>query len=251
VSDLALRGLRVGSRLGPLDLDLAAGHLTVVLGPNGAGKSTLLSALAGLVRPDGGTLRLGDLDLDRLRPVGRAAHTAWLPQSPRAEDGVTALEAVAAARYRHREPVARREAHALEALGTLGLEAFAPRPMHTLSGGEAQRVRMAALLAQDATWWLLDEPMNHLDPAVRLSLCKVLTDRVSTGGSVVLVSHDLGLLPHLGPARVVLLANGRVVHQGCVTDPALAEPLGAAFGIRLHRVPVGAHWAFVAEGARP
>ncbi len=251
MSDLALRGLRVGRRLGPLDLDLAAGHLTLVLGPNGAGKSTLLSTLAGLQRPDAGSLRLGGLDLARLRPVARAAYTAWLPQSPRAEDGVTALEAVAAARYRHREPVAEREAHAMGALTALGLEAFAHRLMSTLSGGEAQRVRMAALVAQDATWWLLDEPMNHLDPAVRLDLCQVLTDRVSSGGNVVLVSHDLGLLPHLGPARVVLLAGGLVVHQGDVNDPTLAEPLGEAFGIHLHRVSVGTHWAFVAEGARP
>jgi iron complex transport system ATP-binding protein len=122
--------------------------------------------------------------------------------------------------------------------------------MATLSGGEAQRVRMAALVAQDAAWWLLDEPMNHLDPAVRLELCGVLVDRARAGGSIVLVSHDLGLLPHLGPARIVLLAAGRVVHQGRATDPDLAEPLGAAFGLRLRRVPVGTHWAFVTEGAR-
>ncbi len=107
MSGLRLRGIRVGQRLGPVDLDLPTGRLTVVVGPNGAGKSTLLGVLAGLIRPDAGRVELDAVELLGLRPLERAARVAWLPQAPRVEDGVTAEEAVAAARYRHREGAAR------------------------------------------------------------------------------------------------------------------------------------------------
>jgi ABC-type cobalamin/Fe3+-siderophores transport system ATPase subunit len=163
------------------------------------------------------------------------------------EDGVTAEEAVAAARYRHREGAARRREKAREALDGLGLGAFADRPMRALSGGEAQRVRLAALVAQEAAWWLLDEPMNHLDPAVRLELCDVLGGCVAAGTSVVVVSHDLALLPHLGDAWVVVLRDGLVVHEGEARDPALLAPLGEAFRLRLHRVELDGGWALVAR----
>lgn len=245
---LKLRGLQVGGRLGPIDVDLPHQRLTVVVGPNGAGKSTLLGVIAGLVRPDRGRVLLGDHNVLAMRPVDRAARVAWLPQSPRVEDGVTATEAVAAARYRHREGAARREEHARASLASLGLEAFADRPMRSLSGGEAQRVRLAALVAQEAAWWLLDEPMNHLDPAVRLDLCRVLGARVDQGTSMVLVSHDLALLPHLGDAHVVVLKDGAVAHVGEARDPALLAPLGEAFGLRLHRVELADGWALVPGG---
>jgi len=245
---LQLRDVRVGRRLGPIDADLPHGRLTVVVGPNGAGKSTLLGVIAGLVRPDRGRVALGDRDVLAMRAVERAAHIAWLPQSPRVEDGVTAVEAVAAARYRHREGGAERLEQARASLARLGLEAFADRPMRSLSGGEAQRVRLAALVAQGSTWWLLDEPMNHLDPAVRLDLCHVLGERVSQGTSVVVVSHDLSLLPHLGDAHVVVLKAGTVAHVGEARDPALLGPLGEAFGLRLHRVELADGWALVPAG---
>ena len=219
-----------------------------MVGPNGAGKSTLLGVIAGLVRPDAGQVLLSDRSVLAMRPLERAAHVAWLPQSPRVEDGVTATEAVAAARYRHREGASERAARARAALDGLGLAAFADRPMRALSGGEAQRVRLAALVAQEASWWLLDEPMNHLDPAVRLDLCRLLEGRVAEGTSMVVVSHDLALLPHLGDAQVVVLKDGAVAHVGEARDPALLGPLGAAFGLHLHRVELPDGWALVPGG---
>lgn len=235
------------TRLGPVDLDLRPGALTVVLGRNGSGKSTLLRCIAGLDAYQG-TVTIGALDLATAPLATRAAHVAWLPQHAPVEAGLTALDAVTAARFRHREPRSTAQRAALDALEALDAGDLAPRPVGTLSGGEAQRVRLAAMVAQEAHWWLLDEPANHLDPGVRLDLVATLRARVAAGGSVIWVSHDLGLLGQLAPADVVLLDAGRVVHTGPLDAPELPARLGATLGVVLQRVKLDPGWALVPVG---
>ncbi|MCB9663249.1 MAG: ATP-binding cassette domain-containing protein [Alphaproteobacteria bacterium] len=236
-------------RLAGVDLALSPDVLTVVVGPNGSGKSSLLAALLGQVRPTQGTCEVDGRAASAWSPRARAAHLAWLPQDPVLEEGITAREAVAAARYRHDEPwrTALHEAEA--ALARHDLASLADAPMQTLSGGEAQRVRLAALEAQAAAWWLLDEPGNHLDAAVQLQLLEVLRARVHGGGGVLLVTHSLPLLPHLAgtPTRVVGLAQGRVAVDASLDDPSLPERLGALVGLQLRTVEVDglARWVVV------
>jgi ABC-type cobalamin/Fe3+-siderophores transport system ATPase subunit len=206
--------------------------LTVVVGPNGSGKTTLLRALLGLERAVAGRVTLDGVDVATLSPRRRAAALAWLPQDPPPEVGLTAREAVAAARYRFDEPWPDALRAADAALTEVGAAAHAAVPMHHLSGGEAQAVRFAALRAQEAPWWLLDEPGNHLDAAVQLALVARLRDRARDGG-VLLVTHDLTLLPHLGPARVLGLSAGAVAVDAPSDAPDLPDRLGALFGVRL------------------
>jgi len=254
VSDLRLREVHVAGRSRPrlaVDaLTLEGGQLTAIVGPNGAGKSTLIRFLAGLDKGRGQVLA-EDVDLRRLSPRRRAAQIAWLPQRPTMEEGLLAEEVVAAARYRHREPWARALVAARDALRALRADPLAQRAMTSLSGGEAQRVRLASLVAQDAAWWLLDEPGNHLDPSVRLELVDVVAERVQGGGSVVLVTHDLALLAHLPACRVIALQDGLVAEDLSSRAPDLPEKLGAIFGIGLAWVQVEGEQRLVVQGARP
>ncbi|TVQ94659.1 MAG: ATP-binding cassette domain-containing protein [Deltaproteobacteria bacterium] len=237
MSAIEIRGLHIGGdprpRLRGIDLELRSGEMVVLIGPNGAGKSTLIQAITGAAGTDSGDLRIGGTPQDRLDRGQRAAHIAWLPQQTRLEEGLTGIEVVAAARFRHREPWRVALEAAREHLRRLGAEAWAHRRMTTLSGGEAQRVRLASLSAQEADWWLLDEPGNHLDPAVRLRVYEAVCTRAQQGGGVVIVTHDIGALAHLPQARVIGLSEGEVRFDLRAPDPQLPAALGALLGLEL------------------
>lgn len=255
MSRLTLTGVTVGGRdrvrLDGVSLDLAPGELVLVVGPNGAGKSTLLGVIAGIVKPREGSVRVGERALGALGPRERAARVAWLPQEPRLEEGLTAEEVVAAARFRFREPARVALSEARSWLTKLGVGDLAGRTMDALSGGESQRVRLASLGAQEADWWLLDEPGNHLDPGVRLDLLALVKARAAEGGGVVLVTHDLALLGPAPDAKVVVLVTGRVAHVGRADNPGLPDVLGPALGVRLTRVPVDGGQGMVVAGRAP
>jgi len=239
---LRARGLGVGPpsapRLVGVDVELTPGQVTLLLGPNGAGKSTLVRALLGLERSTAGAVLVDDRPLETLTRAERAATLGWLPQQPALDAELTALEVVEAARYRFGEPSRVARAAAQSALDALGIGALAHRPLTTLSGGEVQRVRLAGLRAQQAAWWLLDEPGNHLDPTVRFEVVDHLRAHAASGGGVVLVTHDLALVAHWPGARVVVLQAGRIV-ESCAGDaPDIAERIGRAFALVVRSVEV-------------
>ncbi|MEV4000835.1 ribosomal protection-like ABC-F family protein [Actinomadura sp. NPDC049753] len=163
-------GIAVAGRLGRTSLTVAAGDRLLVTGPNGAGKSTLLRVLAGELAPDGGS-------------VTRRGRIAYLPQEPR--PGCPDETVLAAfARGRAGEP-----AEHAERLLSLGL--FRPDrlavPTGRLSTGQRQRLALARMLSEPSDVLLLDEPANHLSPALVEDLETALADY---GGTLVIVSHD-------------------------------------------------------------
>ena len=137
--------------MGPLSFDVQAGQVWGVLGPNGAGKSTLLRLCVGLAKPTGGRALLRGREVWGVRANDRARMIAFLPQRPEELPDATVREIVLLGRYPYRryrlfespDDVRIAEA-ALRQTETL---AFADRPIGTLSGGEAQRVYLAAALA--------------------------------------------------------------------------------------------------------
>jgi iron complex transport system ATP-binding protein len=239
-----------------VDLDVPEGGLVALVGPNGAGKTTLLRLALALDRPDDGQVEVGGRDAAHLAPRARAGALGWLPQRPRTPDPIPAASTVASARFRFDEPRARAVTIAREALERVGVGHLADRPVDGLSGGEAQRVALAALVAQDAATWLLDEPANHLDPAVQVALYGFLGDAWRAGRTIVCVTHDVNLLAHLGdPAdvRVVGLDDGRLAFDHRLDEPALVPALGTLFRLPAHAVAVAGrrHVLFGAPGDPP
>jgi iron complex transport system ATP-binding protein len=238
MSALAARRVEVPDRLSALDLEVAHGELVALVGPSGAGKSTLLTCLTGRLRPASGEVLLDGRPVRSLTPRERAERVAWLPQSPPVERGLTSLEVVTAARYRFQETRTAAQQRAADALAAVGMSAAANRTLETLSGGEAQRVHFATLLAQDAGAWLVDEPGAHLDPARRLELLGLLREASGTR-TIVWVTHDLELLTHLPlGTRLVGLSAGRLALDARLGDPQLHVAIGALFGLDLRPVRV-------------
>lgn len=173
-----------------VDLAIDRGTKVVVLGLNGAGKTTLLRMLAGVDKPDTGTVL-----------PGHGLKIGYYAQEHETLD----TERSVLENMRSAAP----ELRDAEVRGILGSFLFSgddvDKPAGVLSGGEKTRLALATIVASSANVLLLDEPTNNLDPASRQEILGALRNYT---GSVVLVSHDEGAVEALNPDRVVLLPDG-------------------------------------------
>lgn len=199
-----------------VDLVARPGRVTALIGPNGSGKTTLLLVLAGLLRPDAGTVRVGGVDpLTDSR--GARAVTGWMPDVFGTWDSLTAREVLLtfAAAYRVPGDVAR--TRVTELLATVHLAEYADRPAHVLSRGQKQRLGLARALVHDPQVLLLDEPASGLDPRSRVDLRVLLRDLAGRGKTVLVSSHVLTELDEMADDAVFLSA-GRTVATQSVHD---------------------------------
>ena len=215
-----------------------AGELVAVCGPNGAGKSTLLRCVAGLVRPQGGSVRVDGREVTSLPPRERARLVGYLPQDPAVPHGLRCAEVVRLGRYAASGGWAagwtssddRAAAQALQATQTAQL---AQRPVQHTSGGERQRVLLARVLAQGARLLALDEPTAHLDLGHQVQVVDLLRRLAQEGYGILAATHDLNLAS-LFFDRVVLLWRGRVLVHGRPEDVLQPHVVGRAYGPWAH-----------------
>ena len=210
--------VRRGSFDVDLELAVADGEVLALLGPNGAGKSTVLRVLAGLLRPERGSVRVDDAVWDDVaagvhRPAHRRA-VGMVFQDHLLFPHLSAVDNVAfGLRARGmRRADARRVA--AEWLSRVGLDGLGDRRPGGLSGGQAQRAALARALVGDPGLLLLDEPLSALDARTRLAVRSELRRHLAEyAGSAVLVTHDPVDAMALAD-RVVVLEEGRVVQAG-------------------------------------
>jgi energy-coupling factor transporter ATP-binding protein EcfA2 len=210
-------------------LDLAPGSFTVVAGPSGGGKSTLLRAACGLVPhfhggEVEGELTVGGLDLRDHGPGELAAVCGTVLQEPETQVVMGGVRAEVALALEHRGERATAVARAVEEVAlALGIERLLDRRVETLSGGELQRVALAAALAGNPALLVLDEPTSQLDPVAGDELVWLLRRlNEEWGVAVLLAEHRLErCLP--AADRVLAMEDGAVV-----ADRPPAEFLGWA-----------------------
>ena len=198
--------------LAGLDLVAPSGQVTAVLGPNGAGKSTLVRAIATLLRPDGGTLRVGGVDAvrhpDRVRRlIGLAGqHAAVEPAMTGRENLV-----MVARLFGHSRSGA--AAAARSVLSQLGLEDAADRLVRGYSGGMQRRLDLGASLVGSPRLLLLDEPTTGLDPRSRIELWEAIRGLVRGGTDVLLTTQYLEEADQLAD-RITIVDQGRAIASG-------------------------------------
>jgi len=172
-----------------LSLAVARGRVTAIVGPNAAGKTTLMKSIVGLIRPDSGSIVV-----DGVRVNGDERYRAnigYMPQIARFPENMTAAELITLAR-----DLRQSGGHTMtldeELIGRFGIEAFARKPLRTLSGGTCQKVNAALAFLFAPALLMLDEPTAGLDPISAAAFDELLMDlRQQLGLTVIMITHDL------------------------------------------------------------
>ncbi len=249
MSTVALQVRQLSASLGGrevlhgIDLAFPTGRWTSIVGPNGAGKSTLLKALAGLLPCSGEVWLLGQ-PLAQQPGRLRAQQLSWLGQSgamgESTADDLTVYDVAMLGRLPHQPWLAApspADCAAVEhALRVTHAWDWRERPLGQLSGGERQRVLLARALAVQAQVLLMDEPLANLDPPHQADWLRLAHTLVASGKTVVSVLHEISFALHAD--ELVLMAQGRIMHQGLCSDAATHRALEAVFDKRIavHRV---------------
>ena len=199
-----------------LDLTIRTGEFYALLGPNGAGKTTTLRMVAGLLRPDAGTVSI--LGIDALAdPVAAKQIMAWVSDEPMIYDKLTPLEYLefVAGLWGIDPAVSEPSAHQL--LVSLGLEPHLHERCEGFSKGMRQKVALAGALVHDPKLIILDEPLTGLDALSARHVKGLLQDRVRAGCTVIMTTHILEVAERMAD-RIGVIAGGHLIAQGSLNE---------------------------------
>lgn len=238
---MQLQHVGEGVRLQDFSADVARGEIVHLVGPNGAGKSTLLARMAGLHRGKG-EITLNAQPLEAWPAPELARHRAYLSQYQTPPFAMPVWQFL----MLHQQG-GQHSPLAVHITDALGLKNKLARNVNQLSGGEWQRVRLAAVMLQihpaanpDGQLLLLDEPMNSLDVSQQAALNKMLDELRAAGVAIVMSSHDLNYtLRHAD--RVWLLCQGRCIARGETENVMQPKNLAVAYNMHFQRLDIAGH----------
>lgn len=208
-----------------VDLRIGPGEIVGLVGPNGAGKTSLVSIVAGLRRPDQGTVHVGGLDVARHRDevgslLGLAPQELAIYPTLKVRDNIVVFAELAGLR---RQALRARVNETAEALGLTDL---LDRPAQALSGGQKRRLHTAMALVHRPPLLLLDEPTVGADIDSRQHLLELVRSLAAEGAAICYSTHYLPEVEVLG-ATVVVLEAGRVVARGALDELVTAHARAA------------------------
>ena len=207
-----------------LSFQVSAGEIVGLIGPNGAGKTTTLRALAGILRPTSGHVRIDGHDLVA-EPIEAKRRLAFMPDEPHLFEYLTVAEHLRlVARLYAVEDFERRSRALLGELELTGKEDSLPAE---LSRGMRQKVVIACGLVRSATTLLFDEPLTGLDPLGIRRMRETIASRAREGAAILLSSHLLHLVEEIC-TRVIVMDRGKKMADGTVAELAARAELAAA-----------------------
>lgn len=210
------------SVLKDIDLDIAAGEVVAIIGPSGSGKTTLLRCLNLLETPDGGTIRVGEVEIDAGKPIGQQQglirklrqQVGFVFQNfnlfPHRSALDNVIEGPVVVKKQPREIAAARGRQLLAKVGLAGKEDAYPK---RLSGGQQQRVAIARALAMEPDVILFDEPTSALDPELVGEVLATIRALAEENRTMVIVTHEMSFARDVAN-RAIFIDGGVIVEQG-------------------------------------
>jgi len=220
-----------------LSFEVNAGELVCLCGPNGAGKSTLLTSVAGIGDSSlktSGEVLVDQTVLSSLKNKERAKYISYMEQTSVSAWDFTVADFVLQGRFAYSKNgyySAEDKQIAQNAMEQLGIAQFSSRTIHSLSGGEFQKVRIARTLAQSTSFVLLDEPAANLDFVYEPQLLELLKNLAHKNNLGIIISiHDVNLAARYADKMLLLPKNQNPVF-GSVDDIMTVENLEKTFGV--------------------
>ncbi|MGO8958667.1 MAG: ABC transporter ATP-binding protein [Streptosporangiaceae bacterium] len=210
-----------------IDLDIAAGSLAGLVGPNGAGKTTSLSMMTGLLRPDGGQVRINGLDV-WADPVAAKAIIGVVPAEARLFERLTGQEMLEYAGRLRGLPAAEARSRAEQLLEVLDLTADAKRLLADYSTGMRKKATLGCALIHNPSVLFLDEPLEGVDPISADVIRRLLTRLVGSGSTVLFSSHVMELVEQVCD-HVSIIDKGKIVVTGTIDQVRGGKTLQRAF----------------------
>jgi len=199
-----------------LDLTVRAGEFYALVGPNGAGKTTTLRMVAGLLRPDAGSVAIFGTDA-LTEAVAAKQVMAWVSDEPMIYDKLTPLEYLEFVAGLWGIDPKTSQASANELLVSLGLGAHLHERCEGFSKGMRQKVALAGALVHDPRLIILDEPLTGLDAVSARHVKGLLGERVRAGCTVIMTTHILEVAERMAD-RIGVIASGRLVAEGTLAE---------------------------------
>ena len=207
-----------------LSFEVRSGEIVGLIGPNGAGKTTTLRALAGILKPTSGQVRIDDYDI-AVNPLDAKRRLAFMPDEPHLFEYLTVTEHLRlVGRLYGVLDIERRAEVLIAELQLTGKEKALPAE---LSRGMRQKVVIACGLVRDATTLLFDEPLTGLDPLGIRRMRATIAARARSGAAILLSSHLLHLVEEVC-TRVIIMDHGQKIADGTVAELASRADLAAA-----------------------
>lgn len=210
-----------------VSLEIPKYKITSIIGPNGAGKSTYLGMVSRTLSESGGSVFIDQKTLNQWDSNDLAKQMAIMKQSETISIRIMVEDFVSFGRYPYSKGRLTDEDNAKinEAIAYMDLDAFRHRYIDELSGGQRQRAYIAAILAQDTDYILLDEPLNNLDMKYASEMLKILRRLVDEKQkTIIIVIHDINFASCYSD-YLVLLKDGRLSAQGPVREVMNAQLL--------------------------
>lgn len=244
---MQLENVSEHDRLRHINVAVRQGEMIHLVGPNGAGKSTLLMRMAGLSRGKG-QITFNGQRLDDWSTAALARHRAYLSQYQSVPFSLPVWQFLMLHQQEHQG-----RSLPTDITDALGLTDKLTRKVSELSGGEWQRVRLAAVILQvhpdmnpQGQLLLLDEPMNSLDVSQQAALDKLLMKLKALGVTIVMSSHDLNYTLHHAETAW-LLCEGQLLAHGRTDEVLQPEPLAATYKMNFQRLAIADHQMLIYE----
>lgn len=199
-----------------LDLTVRGGEFYALLGPNGAGKTTTLRIVAGLLRPDAGSVSVFGVDA-LADPIAAKRLIAWVPDEPLIYEKLTPFEYLEFVAGLWDIDAATAQTQATEIIDILGLGPHAHERCNGFSKGMRQKVALAGALVHSPRLLILDEPLTGLDAGSSRQVKTVLAERVRTGVTVIMTTHILEVAERMAE-RIGVIDAGRLIAEGTLDE---------------------------------
>lgn len=221
------------------ELNLDKGEILCILGPNGAGKTTLLNCMAGLLKPQAGSISLCGNDLDKMKPKEIARLVGYVPQIHTPAFDYRVIDFVLMGRApltgTFSRPGHDDEQLCMDVLKSMNIDHLAGKSYLNISGGERQQVLIARAIAAQPEVVLFDEPTAHLDYGNQHRVLKRVRDMAKEGFSVVITTHNPDHALMLGDKAAIVSKNGTITQGNCdniITEEKLRDVYGIDLKIK-------------------